>query len=116
MQHAVTQRKERLTGVAEGAKGLPRPVRDRTKDAGRARGLPGLVRDLPSTATLARTRRVPPLARSLLARAALDALFLGIDAFRCGISPMRTVRARKIGGEANDHAGVTICPGRTRIA
>ena len=50
MQHAVTQRKERLTGVADGAKGLPHPVGDRSRVAARARDLSRLVRKLANTA------------------------------------------------------------------
>ena len=123
MQHAITQRKERLTGVADGAKGLPhpvghhfrvaarakglsrlvrilaelarragrrsglqlgasgtarakglsRPIGYRSEVAARAKGLSGLVCELADAAIGARVGRVPPLARSLLTWAALDA-------------------------------------------
>ena len=98
MQHAITQRKERLTGVADGAKGLPRPVGHRSRVAARAGGLAELVRVLANAAVLAPSRLVRGASghsfAAALAGGTLNALILSIDAL-----------GSRVGGEGAGNAG-----------
>ena len=94
-----------LTGVAARAKGLPRPVGRRSGVAARAQGLSGLVCELANAAIGARVGHVPPLARSLLAWAALDALPEVVDPRNATVaacwarSALRRVADFKVGGK-----------------
>ena len=105
MEHAITQRKDRLTSVTARAKGLSRPIGYRSEVAARAKGLSGLVCELAYAAIGARVGRVPPLARSLLAWAALDAFPEVVDPRNAAVtacwarSALRRVADFKVGGK-----------------
>ena len=96
--------KELAAGVAGGAKGLPRPVGHHSRLAGRARGLPGLVCERADAAIGARIGRIPPLAHSLLAWAALDAFPEVVDPRNAAVaacwarSALRSVADSEVGG------------------